>query len=65
MSTQQGVSLNQLAVYALTKEIGELEASEHLRRYIGETDKRQLFADADRILSKVPDRSIPDWDEIP
>jgi predicted DNA-binding protein len=65
LSAQQGVSINQLAVYALTKEIGELETSEYLRRFVGEVDKKQLFAEVDRILSRVPDRRVPEWDELP
>jgi predicted DNA-binding protein len=65
LSAQQGVSINHLAVYALTKEIGELETSEHLRRFVGEVDKKRLFAEVDRILSKVPDRPVPEWDELP
>lgn len=65
LSAQQGVSINQLAVYALTKEIGELETSEHLRRFIGEVAKKQLFAEVDRILAGVPDRPVPEWDELP
>ena len=34
ISKEQGISMNQFAMYALTKEAGELEANDWLKEYL-------------------------------
>jgi len=63
IAAQQGISINQFAMYAFTKEIGELEAGEFFRNTSRGVDKKELFKRFDAILAKVPDREIPDWDK--
>ena len=62
VSAQQGISINQFALYAFTKEIGELETGEVFRNMIRGTNKKQLFERIDEILARVPEREVPDWD---
>jgi len=64
IAAQQGISINQFAMYALTKEIGELEAGEFFRNISRNVDKKALFKCFDSILSKVADREVPDWDRV-
>jgi predicted DNA-binding protein len=62
LAAQQGVSINQFAMYAFTKEIGELETGQVLRNMRRGVDKKAMFAKFDAILDRVPDREVPDWD---
>ena len=43
IAAQQGISINQFAMYAFTKEIGELEAGEFFRNISRSADKKELF----------------------
>jgi len=64
IAAQQGISINQFAMYAFTKEIGELEAGDFFRNISRGVDKKELFKRFDAILAKVPDREVPDWDRV-
>ena len=64
IAAQQGISINQFAMYAFTKEIGELEAGDFFRNISRGVDKKDLFKRFDGILPKVPDRDVPDWDKV-
>jgi len=63
LSGQQGISINQFAMYAFTKEIGELETGQIFRNMTRGIDKKELFKRVDEIFSRVPDRDVPDWDK--
>ena len=62
LSVTQGVSINQFALYAFTKEIAELEASEYFTSCPQGVDRRTLMREIDTILETVPDRAVPEWD---
>ena len=64
-AAQQGVSINQFAIYALTKQIGDLAASHALRNFTRGVDKEALFRKVDEILANVPEREVPEWDKMP
>ena len=64
MADQQGVSINQFAVYALTREISELETSDYFRKYYSKKSKDRINSDFDKVLSKVPKGRVPDWDKV-
>lgn len=64
LSAQQGISINQFAMYAFTKEIGELETGEYFRTMTRGLNKKELFRRFDEVLSKVPNREVPEWDRI-
>lgn len=65
ISAQQGVSINQFALYAFTKELGEIESGNSLRELRRSIDKKQMFARIDDLLEKVPSRPVEPWDQLP
>jgi len=62
VAAQQGVSINQFALYAFTKELGEIESGNTLRQLRATVDKKQMFAKIDELLNAVPSRPIEAWD---
>ena len=64
LAAQQGVSINQFATYALTKEIGEWATGQAFRSFTKGIDKKAIFKKMDQILATVPDREAPEWDHM-
>jgi predicted DNA-binding protein len=64
LAAQQGISINQFAMYAFAKEIGELETGEFFRNITRGIDKKELFRRFDQILANVAERKVPEWDEL-
>lgn len=64
VAEEQGVSINQLAMYMFTKEIGNLEASHTISKYWKDYSKENILNGFDEVMGKVKDRPIPDWDKI-
>ena len=64
VAMMQGVSMNQLALYAFTKEIADLETSSHFRTVLRGIDKKAMVEEMDRILDSVPERPAPEWDRL-
>lgn len=62
-SAMQGVSINQFALYAFTKELGELEANRYFSRVLRDKTRQDILAGFDNVMKKVPKRKVPDWDE--
>jgi len=60
----QGVSINQLAMYVFTKEIGNLEAGQTLLKYWQDYSKEEILTGFDEVMEKVQDKPVPDWDKI-
>lgn len=60
---QQGVSMNQFAIYAFTRGISELEtASFFQNQYSGKT-RKEVFRAFDEVMKKVPKKRVPAWDK--
>jgi len=64
VAEEQGVSINQLAMYMFTKEIGNLEASKKISKYWKDYSVKQIMTDFDEVMQKVQKRPVPDWDKI-
>lgn len=64
LSALQGVSINQFAMYALTKEIAELENQSYFDAILGRINRKQLLRAVDEILDAVPERAVPEWDRL-
>ncbi|MES0491463.1 MAG: toxin-antitoxin system HicB family antitoxin [Leptospirales bacterium] len=64
VADEQGVSINQLALYAFTKEIQEIETSEYFSQYRGATPKTKVFGDFDSVMNKVKSKEVPEWDKM-
>ena len=60
----QGVSINQFALYAFTKELAELETSKYLRQYLKEKSKDEILTQFDAVMAKVSNRPVEEWDRI-
>jgi hypothetical protein len=64
IAEQQGVSINQLAMYMFTKEIGNLEASQNISKYWKDYSKEEILSGFDEIMTKIKDTQVPDWDKM-
>jgi rubrerythrin len=68
MADQQGISINQLALNALTKEIQEMKTYNQLKNYWINRDEKDISNDFSKLLEKVKQKdnqeAIPDWDAI-
>lgn len=64
MAKKQGVSINQLAMYAFTKEMMEMETSSYLSKYWNKKSKKEIFHNFDKVLKKVKKNKVPNWDRI-
>jgi len=64
VAEEQGVSLNQFAFYAFTKELGELEASSYLHGYLKGKSKDEILSAFDAAMAAVKEREVPEWDRI-
>ncbi|MEM7799835.1 MAG: toxin-antitoxin system HicB family antitoxin [Chloroflexota bacterium] len=69
LAAQQGVSLNQFAMYMLTTKITEMEASVFFDRVKGDKSSAEIRAEFTDVMAKIRQRSTPDdtqpWDEMP
>jgi hypothetical protein len=59
----QGVSMNQFALYAFTKEIAELETKNQISKYYIGKDKTEILSDFDSVMNKIQKKRVPDWDK--
>ena len=64
LSAQQGISINQFALYAFAKQIGELEAGTSFRDMTRGLKRKEILARVDELLARVPDRDVPEWDSM-
>jgi len=61
----QGVSINQFALYAFTKELSELENSRYFKNRLKGKKREDIIKNFDAIMAKVPGKEVPEWDRIP
>ena len=61
---EQGVSINQLAMYMFTKEVGDLEAKKSLMHFWKDYPKKEILSGFDEVMSKVKKRAVPNWDQL-
>lgn len=64
LAEEQGVSINQLALYMFAKEIGNIESSQKIANYWHGYSKKQIESDFDSVMSKVKNRSVPSTDKM-
>ncbi|MFT5365703.1 MAG: hypothetical protein ACI8V2_000644 [Candidatus Latescibacterota bacterium] len=60
---QQGVSLNQMITYSLSREVAQLEARRYFDQRLDNKSKKDVEQKFWDVLNKVQDRSVPEWDE--
>ena len=56
----QGISINQFALYAFTKELSELENSHYFRKHLKGKKKEEIIKGFDEVMGKVKDRKVED-----
>ena len=58
LAEEQGVSINQLALYMFAKEIVNIESSQKIANYWHGYSKKQIESDFDSVMSKVKNPGI-------
>jgi len=64
VADEQGVSINQLALYAFTKEIKDLETSSFFNSITKSKSKKAILEDYDAVMRKIGSAKVPGWDKI-
>ena len=64
LADEQGLSINQLAMYMFTKELAVMDANKKLSHYWANHSKSDIYNDFDEVISKVKDNVLPKWDII-
>ena len=64
MAEEQGVSLNQFALYAFTKEVVQAETRSFFQKKRHGKTKKDIFSDFDEVIKKIGKRKVPDWDKV-
>lgn len=60
---QQGVSMNQFAIYAFTRGISELETASFFQGQHSDKARKEIFREFDAVMKKIPGRETPAWDQ--
>ena len=60
----QGVSINQFALYAFTKQISELENSQYFKNYLKNRTKEDILNNFDFVMSKIKAKEVENWDSL-
>ncbi len=60
----QGVSINQLTNYLINIQLTQAEAISALESRLSQKSIKDLKTKVGRILDKVPDREVPEWDSV-
>jgi hypothetical protein len=61
---EQGVSINQLAMYMFAREVTSLEAGERMSKYWTGYEKSEIFSRFDQVMQKIKKHRVPSWDAI-
>ena len=65
MAYHQGVSINQFAINAFTREISELESAAFFQAQYEGKKPKEIMEDFDAVMNKGPKRNKqPAWDQI-
>jgi FAD synthase len=60
----QGVSINQFALYAFTKELSELENSKYFRDFLKNKKKEDIIKGFDEVFGRIKNKPVDDWDTL-
>ena len=56
---EQGISINQLAMYMFSREISSFETGNRISTYWHDLDKNKIFDGFDSVMQKVKNRKVP------
>ena len=63
MAEEQGVSLNQFALYAFTKEVVQSETQSYFQGIWKDKSKKTILENFDAVMKKVGKKKTPGWDK--
>ncbi len=63
VAEEQGVSLNQLAMYMFSREVSSFEAGKNISEYWSGYDKTEILQGFDEVMGKVKKKRVPNWDK--
>ena len=61
---EQGVSINQLAMYMFSREVSSFEAGNKISEYWRGFDRDEIFNGFDSVVKKIKKGRVPNWDKI-
>ncbi len=64
IAKEQGISINQFAIDALTKETGEIESKDYFKKYLKNKKKEEIYNGFNQTMSIIKDRETPEWDKV-
>lgn len=64
MAEEQGVSLNQFALYAFNKEVVQAETQSYFSNIWKDKGKKEILANFDTVMKKVGRKKVPNWDKV-
>ena len=64
VAAEQGVSINQLAMYMFAKEVSAFETGKRISKYWAGYNKKEIFNAFDEVMGKVKKRKVPEWDKL-
>lgn len=65
VAEEQGVSLNQLAMYMFAREVSSFEAGNRISEYWQGYEGKEIRQGFDEVMAKVRRRRAPAWDRLP
>ena len=63
LADEQGVSMNQFAMYALTDIVNQMEINPIMARLAGQ-ERKDVIVRGLAVLDEVQEQPVPEWDEI-
>jgi HicB family len=64
MAEEQGVSLNQFALYAFTKEVIQTETQSYFQGIWKSKTKKEILGNFDAVVKKIGKGKVPEWDKL-
>ena len=64
VAKEQGVSLNQLAMYMFSREVSSFEEGKRISKYWKGYNKEDIFEGFDSVMGKVKKRKTPNRDKV-
>lgn len=62
-ANEQGISLNQMVIYSLSREVAQLEAQRYFDKRLEGKSKENVGQNFWAVMDKVQNREVPDWDK--
>jgi hypothetical protein len=64
VAEEQGVSINQLAMYMFTKKIANIESGKYISDFWKGYSKKEIISSFDDVMAKIKNEPVPEWDKL-